>query len=357
MLDHPHRFPMPPRAAPGRAFRERVAADLEAAFSGTMVRLGQRLGLYRALADAGPLTPAQLAERTGTRERYVREWLRGQAAGGYLAGDQAAGTYWLPAAHAETLAPATEGSSLAAALELAATLWQDEDQLVETFRTGQGLGWHQHHPRLFDGTAGFFDPDGRVPLVESWIRALRGVEDKLRRGGRVADVGCGYGMATVLLAQAYPPSRFYGFDCRPASIRTARRNAEMAGVQLRVSFEEGEADQLPNREFDLICFMDGLGDFEHPLGAARRAREALAANGTVLLVEPVAALAAEDPSDPEPPLFGAARAGWPLTHPLSGPGWDRAGGQTPAALLAEAGFRRLRCAAETPSNRILEARP
>ncbi|MFA9459682.1 class I SAM-dependent methyltransferase [Thiohalorhabdus sp. Cl-TMA] len=356
MLDP--RQPDPERT---KAFVGQVVSDLGAAFSGVMTNLGHKLGLYRALADAGTLTPGQLAARTGTRERYVREWLSNQAAGGYLDYDPATGTYSLPEEHAAVLAVEDSPVFMAAAFDVASALWHDEDLIAEAFRTGNGIGWHQHHPRLFDGTAAFFRTGYRAHLTDSWIPALEGVEDKLRRGARVADVGCGYGISTILMAQTYPASHFYGFDYHAPSIQVARRNAEEAGVHQRTFFEELDAGQLPNREYDLICFMDCLHDLGDPLGAARRAREALAENGTVMLVEPFAGDSVTDNTNPVGRLFYAASTGFCTPHSLSQEGaaglGAQAGEQRLRALLAEAGLRHFRRAAETPFNLVLETRP
>ena len=215
-----------------QAFIGQVVTDLSAAFSGVLVNVGRKLGLYQAMADIGPCSSAALAEATGIRERYVREWLANQAAGGYVAYDAEKQTYDLPPAQAMVMALEQSPVFMASAFEVAASFWLDEDQIVETFRSGEGLGWHAHNHRLFCGTESFFRTGYRAHLVSEWLPALDGVVERLKRGARVADIGCGHGASTIMMAQAFPRSSFIGFDYHDASILTARERAASQGVSL-----------------------------------------------------------------------------------------------------------------------------
>jgi 2-polyprenyl-3-methyl-5-hydroxy-6-metoxy-1,4-benzoquinol methylase len=344
-----------------QAFVGQAVADMGAAISGLLLHIGDRLGLYRAMAGAGPLTSAELAERTGTAERYVREWLGNQAAGGYVVHDPAQGTYELPAEQAMVVADEDSPVFLAGAFEAIASCYADHDLFVEAFRTGAGVGWQQHDDRLFSGVVRLFRPGYAAHLVPEWLPALDGVVDKLRSGASVADVGCGRGASTVIMAQAYERSTFAGFDIHEPSIEAARTAAAEAGVHQRAKFGLAAAKDLPGEGYDLICLFDALHDMGDPVGAARRIRQALAPDGTLLLVEPAAGDTLEDNVNP------TGRAYYGLSTVICTPGslaqevglglGGQAGERRLTEVLHEAGFRHVRRAAETPFNIILEARP
>jgi SAM-dependent methyltransferase len=342
------------------AFLARAFGDLAACYGGVMVSLGDKLGLYDCLNGAGPLTSAELAERSGCDERYVREWLNSQAAAGYLEYDPSAATYDLPPEHAAVLADRDSPTLLTPAFNVPASMWLDEEQAIRAFRTGEGVPWGAHHERLFCGVGAFYRNAYRATLVPQWLPALDGVVERLEAGAEVADVGCGHGHSTVLMAEAFPNSRFHGFDVHEASIAAARENAAEAGVDDRVTFSTRTATGYAEEGFDLICFFDCLHDMGDPVGAARHARAALADGGTVMLVEPYAADAVEDNAGPIGRLYYSASTTLCCAHAISEDG-DRvlgaqAGEARLAEVFAEAGFGHWRQAAETPFNLVLEAR-
>lgn len=347
-------------AAKLEAFAHRMIDDLAAANASMLTLVGHKVGLYRALAGAGPLTSHQLAERAGLHERYVREWLNAQAAGGYVEYDATARTYLLPDEHAHVLADATSPMFMPPALDVSAAMWRGEARLAEAFRTGRGIGWHEHDSCLFCGVEAFFRNGYRAHLVGDWIPALDGVRAKLEAGAEVADVGCGHGASTILLAQAFPNSRFHGFDYHRESIDVARRRAQESGVADRVTFEVADAASYPERGYDLILFMDCLHDLGDPVGAAAHARRALAADGTVMLVEPRAGDAVEDNLHPIGRLYYAGSTALCTPHSLSQPVGRALGAQAgPRELqnvLREGGFTRFRQALATPFNLVMEAR-
>ena len=345
------------------AFMGQAVVDLAAAFSAPLVRLGARLGLYRALADGGPATPTQLAERTGTEPRMVREWLGNQAAGGYVAYDDATGRYTIPPEQAVALADEESEFYLLGAYDILASFFADEDRLVEAFRSGAGLPWGEHDHRLFAGTETFFRAGYRQHLVPGWLPALEGVVEKLEAGARVADVGCGHGASTIIMAEAFPVSSFAGFDSHPGGIERAREAAAEAGVAERVRFEIAGADALPAEVYDLVCLFDAFHDLGDPAGVARHLRETLAPDGTLMLVEPQARDRPEDNLHPVGRIFYAGSALICVPHAIAD-----SDGQTPAlgaqageaalrTILEQAGFRSIRRAAETPFSLVLEARP
>lgn len=343
------------------AFIGQVVSDLSAAFSGVMVNVGRKLGLYRAMADLGACTSVTLAEATGIRERYVREWLANQAAGGYVAYDPEKQTYALPPAQAMVLALEQSPIFMASAFEVAASFWLDEDQIVETFRSGEGLGWHAHNHRLFCGTESFFRTGYRAHLVSEWLPALDGVVERLKRGAQVADIGCGHGASTIAMAQAFPRSSFIGLDYHDASIVTARLRAAEQGVTGNIAFEVKTATEFDGHDFDLICFMDCLHDLGDPVGALARCRKALKTDGKVLLVEPYAGDQLEDNLNPIGRMYYAASAMACTPNSLSqevGLGLGaQAGEERLRKVAGEAGFSNLRRAAQTPVNLILELTP
>ncbi|MFN0072508.1 MAG: class I SAM-dependent methyltransferase [Chloroflexota bacterium] len=342
-------------------FMGRAVGDIGAAMSAVLVDIGDKLGLYRAMADGGAITPAQLADRTGTAERYVREWLSAQAASGYVSYDPATQTFSLPPEQALALAEEGSPAFLPGAFQIIASVFRDEEKFIEAFKTGHGVGWHEHDHELFTGTERFFRPGYNANLVSDWIPALDGVEAKLQTGARVADVGCGLGASTVILAQAYPNSRFTGFDYHPRSIELARERAAAAGVSDRVSFEVASAKEYPGTGFDLVAFFDCLHDMGDPVGAAQHVRESLAPDGTWLLVEPFANDRLEQNLNPVGRVFYSASTVICTPASLSqevGLGLGAQAGEARLKDIAtQAGFSSFRRASETPFNLILEARP
>src|SRR4051812_34130407 len=276
------------------AFMGRFVGDMGAAMTMPLVRLGERLGLYREMAHAGPMTSQELADRSGVRERYVREWLANQTASGYIDHDPATDRYTLPDEHAMALADEDSPVYMLGGLGIMASVWADEDRLVERFTNGEGFGWHEHDPRLFSGTERFFRPGYQANLVGTWLPALEGVVERLTAGGTVVDVGCGHGASTLIMARAFPQSTFIGFDYHEGSITRAREIARDAGLDDRVRFEVAGAHDYPGDGYDLVCHFDCLHDMGDPAGAARHVRETLAPDGTWMVVEPFAGDTLED---------------------------------------------------------------
>jgi SAM-dependent methyltransferase len=342
------------------ALLERVVGDLSAGYGGVMVSVGDKLGLYRAMAGAGPLTPAEVAARAGCSERYVREWLNAQAAGGYVAYHPVSGCYELTPEQAVVFADPDSPTFVPPAWEVPASMFLDEEATLSAFRTGGGVAWSDHHPRMHRGVAGFYRNAYRASLVAEWIPALDGVAEALAAGSRVADVGCGHGHSTIVMAEAFPASTFHGFDAHPASIEAARANAAEAGVSDRVRFELADARVYPSAGYDLICFFDCLHDMGDPGGALAHAAASLAPGGTVMLVEPYAGDRVEDNLTPVGRLYYAASTALCCAHAISEDGPQVLGAQAGEARIAEvcrrAGLGHLRRAAETPFNLILEAR-
>jgi SAM-dependent methyltransferase len=339
-------------------FMGRFVGDLGAAISSALVVIGDRLGLYKAMADGQPVTPEELAARTHTDARYIREWLSNQAAGGYVT--YSAGAFRLTPE--QSLALAQEGSPafVPGAFQLATALIKDEPKITDAFRTGHGVGWHEHNHDLFAGTERFFRPGYSANLVDSWIPALDGVRQKLDQGALVADVGCGHGASTLIMAQAYPRSEFVGYDYHAGSIETARRAAAAAGVGDRVSFEVAPAKEYPGDGYDLVAMFDCLHDMGDPVGAAAHVLSTLADDGTWLIVEPYANDRLEDNLNPVGRVFyGASTL---VCTPASRDQevglalGAQAGEARLREVVTEGGFTRFRRAAETPFNLVLEAR-
>jgi len=342
-------------------FVMRGVTEMGAALNAALIVVGDKLGLYKAMAGAGPLTSAALAAKTGTTERYVREWLAAQAAGGFVTYDPGAGTYTLPPEQAMALADENSPVFLPGAFYLVAACLKDEEKITEAFRTGKGVGWHEHHPCLFVGTERFFRPNYRANLVSQWIPALADVDAKLKAGARVADVGCGLGTSTILMAQAYPKSTFAGFDYHPESIALAREAAAEAGVSDRVKFEVARAKDYAGKGYELVTFFDCLHDMGDPTGAAKHVLETLAPNGTWMIVEPFANDKLEDNFNPIGRAFYSASTMLctpaSLAQEVGLALGAQAGEGRLANVLHSAGFTRVRRAAETPFNIVLEARP
>jgi SAM-dependent methyltransferase len=344
------------------AFIGKAVTDLGATFHAGLVVIGDKLGLYKAMAGAGPMSPAELAARTHTDERYVREWLSAQAASGYVTYDPGTRRFELPPEQAFALANPDGPVFFPGAMQLALATLRAEPRLIERFRTGKGLGWHEHDPELFHGTERFFRPNYVANLVTSWIPALDGVEEKLRQGAVVADVGCGHGASTILMANAYPQSRFIGFDYHQESIQQAREAAERAGVSDRVTFEAASAKDYPGEsKFDLVTFFDCLHDMGDPTGAAAHVLRTLEADGTWMIVEPFADDRLENNLNPVGRVYYSASTMICTPASKSQEVGLALGAQAGEARLRDVvmkgGFTRFRRAAETPFNLVLEARP
>ncbi|MBB6345569.1 class I SAM-dependent methyltransferase [Nonomuraea muscovyensis] len=340
-------------------FAAQIAQERVGAALSLLTHLGDQLGIWRAMAGAGPLTSADLAERTGLAERYLREWLAGQAVAGHV--EYAGGRYTLPPEHAAVLADDDSPVAQAGAVQANAAMWLAADAIAEAFRTGEGFGWHRHDVRLFEGTARFFGPLYRQSLTQQWLPALDGVTARLESGARVLDVGCGHGSSTVLMAQAYPNSRFEGLDSHAGSITQAAQAAVKAGVEDRVRFTVGEAGQGRTGPWDLVCFFDALHDMGDPVGAAARARGQLAADGTLLVVEPYAADRFEDRiGDPVSMVYYAASTLCCVPNSLAQDTGTALGAQAGESrilrVLRDAGFTRARLALATDYNLVFEAR-
>jgi SAM-dependent methyltransferase len=337
----------------------KAVVDIGAVMQAPLMVLGNKLGLYRALA-AEPLTSAELAQRTGTAERYAREWVRGQAAAGYVTYDAAADRYHLSAEQKLVFAEARSPAFLLHGFELALVAGRVEPRLEEAFRSGEGIGWHEHEAGLSCSTARFFEPGYRANLVAGWIPALDGVVEKLSTGALVADVGCGLGISTLLLAEAYPASTFLGFDYHRGSIDQALDNARAAGLEGRATFQRCTAKDYPGHGYDLVTMFDCLHDLGDPVGAARHVRETLAEGGTWMIVEPQAGDRVEENLNPVGRLYYGASTLVCTPSSLSQEVGLALGAQAGEAAVREvaeaAGFSRFRRAAETPFNIVYEAR-
>ena len=343
------------------AFLNQAVGEMGAAFNAVLVVIGDKLGLYKAMAGAGPITSEELAKKTGTEERYVREWLAAQAAGGYVTYDAATHRYTLPEEQAFALAMDDSPAFLPGAFQIIGSVIKDEPLVTKAFRTGAGVGWHERHPDLFQGTERFFRPNYAANLVKSWIPALDGVAQKLQAGARVADVGCGHGASTILMAQAYPKSTFIGFDYHGPSIEWARKAATAAGLADRVSFEIAKAKEFPGSDYDLVTFFDCLHDMGDPVGAAAHVRQSLAADGAWMIVEPFANDRVEENLNPVGRVFySASTTICTLASKAQEVGLAlgaQAGEARMSEVIRSAGFKRFRRAAQTPFNLVFEARP
>lgn len=342
-------------------FMSRLLHDMGAAATGALVLIGDKLGLYKALAAGGPLSPAELAARTDTAERYVREWLAAQAAAGYVQYQPEAGTYSMSAEQALALADERSPAFVPGAFEVIASMFKDEPKVSQAFRTGCGVGWHEHSPCLFRGTERFFRAGYAAHLVPDWLPALTGVCEKLEHGAKVADVGCGHGASTIVMAQVYPQSVFTGFDYHGPSVERARSAAWEAGVEARCRFEVADAKSYPGAGYDLVAVFDCLHDMGDPVGVAKHVHQSLAADGTWLIVEPYANDSVEGNLNPVGRMFYAASTMICVPASLSQEVGMALGAQAGEARLRQvvmaAGFSRFRRAAATPFNLVLEARP
>jgi SAM-dependent methyltransferase len=343
------------------AFMGQAVTDMGAIISAPLMVIGEKLGLYKAMAGAGPLTAKEVAERSGAAERYVREWLGNQAAGGYVEYDPASDRYTLPDEHALALADEDSPFYILGVYDSIASLYADEDQILEAFRSGEGMGWHEHDARLFRGTERFFRPGYKAHLVAEWIPALDGVQEKLERGAKVADIGCGHGASTIIMAEAFPNSEFFGFDYHDASIKRAREAAEAAGVADRITFAVASAKDYPGEGYDLVTVFDCLHDMGDPAGASAHIRDTLADDGTWMIVEPFAGDAVQENLNPIGRVFYGASTVICTPASLDQEVGLALGAQAGEARLAEVikegGFSTVRRATETPFNLILEAKP
>jgi ubiquinone/menaquinone biosynthesis C-methylase UbiE len=342
------------------AFIGQFVTDLGASVHTGMVVIGEKLGLYRALAG-GPMNAAELAAKTGTDERYLREWLASQAAGGYITYDETTERFSLTEEQAFTLAYEDSPAYLPGAFELALGSLAAVPRIAESFRTGAGMGWHEHADGVFHGCEKFFRPGYAANLVSAWIPALADVRQKLEAGARVADVGCGKGASTVLMAKAFPNSRFYGFDYHDKSIEGARATAEREGIADRVTFEVSKAKDYPGQDYDFVAVFDCLHDMGDPVGAASHVRRSLAADGTWMIVEPFANDQLKDNLNPVGRVYYSFST--LLCTPCSRSQevglclGAQAGEKRVREVVSKAGFSRFRRAAETPFNIVYEARP
>lgn len=341
-------------------FLHRYISDVSAAMAATTVLVGDSLGLYKAVAEGGSVTAAEIAERLGLSERYVREWLAAQAAGGYIEYDPAADRFRMTEEQAFALTDPRSPIDVAGGFLVAEAMMRSRHKIANAFRTGDGVGWHEHDGGLFEGTERTFRPNYVTNLTSAWIPALDGVERKLREGAVVADIGCGFGASTIIMAEEYPNSRFFGFDYHRDSIETARQRARDAAVEDRVTFEPASAHDYPARGYDLIGFFDALHDMGDPVQAVTHARKALKPGGTCMVVEPLASDRLEENLHPVGRLFYSASTMLCTPGSLAQDGRAALGAQAGESrirnVFEKGGFSQFRRAAETPLNLVFEAR-
>lgn len=341
-------------------FMMKAVGDMGAAMHSVLVVLGDRLGLYKSMGDSKPVTPAELAARTGTNERYVREWLNANAASGYVTYDAAAKTYTLPPEQALALAVENSPVFLPGAFQIISACFNDEGKIEDAFRTGKGVGWHEHHHDLFHGTERFFRPNYIANLTSSWIPALNGVDAKLRDGAKVADVGCGLGSSTILMAKAFPKSEFYGFDYHEGSIALAREAAKREGVDGRLHFEVASAKDFPGKGYDFVAFFDCLHDMGDPAGVAAYVHSTMKSDGTWMIVEPFAEDATEANMNPIGRMFYSASTMLcvpaSMSQEVGAALGAQAGEKRIEDVVRSGGFSNFRRATQTPFNLVFEAR-
>ena len=342
-------------------FMGQAVTDMGAAMNGVLVLVGGELGLWKAMAGAGPLTSDEIAERSGVAERYVREWASAQAASGYLEYDADNEAFTLPPEQAMAFADENSPVYVLGGYHVVSSAWKDRERLAERYRTGAGFGWHEHDPELFSGTEAFFRPGYQAHLTAEWLPALEEVEGKLQSGAKVADIGCGHGASTVIMAKAYPDSEFHGFDYHDGSISRAKEVAAAEGVSDNAAFDVATAKDYPGDGYDLVCFFDCLHDMGDPVGAMKHVRETIKDDGSVMLVEPFAADTLAENLNPVGRVYYAASTLVCTPSSLDqevGLGLGAQAGEARLKAVAEeAGFTRFRRATETPFNLVLEARP
>jgi 2-polyprenyl-3-methyl-5-hydroxy-6-metoxy-1,4-benzoquinol methylase len=339
----------------------RAVGDMGAAMHAVLIVLGDRLGLYKAMVDGKPITPAELASRTGTSERYVREWLNANAASGYIAYDADTKKYTLPPEQALALAVENSPAFLPGAFQIISSCFNDQAMIENAFRSGKGVGWHEHHHDLFHGTERFFRPGYIANLTSQWIPALDGVESKLRQGAKVADIGCGLGSSTILMAKAFPKSEFYGFDYHGGSIDLARQEAKREAVEDHLHFEVATAKNYPGQEYDFVACFDCLHDMGDPVGAAAHVRSTMNDDGTWMIVEPFAEDATEANYNPIGRVFYSASTLLCVPASISQEVGLALGAQAGEKRIGEVvragGFTCFRRATQTPFNLVFEASP
>ena len=343
------------------AFMGRAVGDMGAGLHAVLILLGDKLGLYKAMADSQPITSAELAQRTGTNERYVREWLNANAASDYVTYDPATKSFTLPPEQALALAIDNSPAFLPGAFQIISACFHDAGKIEEAFRTGKGVGWHEHHHDLFHGTERFFRPGYIANLTSSWIPALEGVTAKLQSGAKVADIGCGLGASTILMAKEYPHSEFFGFDYHAGSIDLAKAAAAREGVGDRVTFEIASAKSYPGKDYDFVAFFDCLHDMGDPRGAAAYVHSTMKPDGTWMIVEPYAEDATEANLNPVGRVFYSASTMLCVPASMSQEVGAALGAQAGEArvrdVVTSGGFERFRRATQTPFNLVFEARP
>jgi len=343
-------------------FLHKFVGDMGAAMSAALILVGDELGLYRTMAEAGEaLTPERLAELTSTDARYIREWLAAQAAAGYVMCDADTNTFWLSPEQALTLGRENSPADIAGGFQVVASMFKDVHKITEAFRGGSGVGWHEHHPLLFEGTERFFRSSYATNLLDSWLPTLDGVVEKLKNGCKVADIGCGYAASTILMAEAFPKSRFTACDYHPASIEKARQKAWKAGLTEHIDFKVTTAKEYPGNDYDLVCMFDCLHDMGDPVGAAKHVLQSLKPDGTWLIVEPFAHDEMKGNLNPIGRVFYSAST--MICTPASKAQevglalGAQAGEKRIREVVMQGGFTRFRRAAETPFNIVYEARP
>ncbi|REJ77491.1 MAG: methyltransferase domain-containing protein [Acidobacteria bacterium] len=339
----------------------KFVGDLGATMSAGTIVIGEKLGLYKAMGGPNEtVTAKELAARTDTNERYVREWLNAQASSGYVEYDAESDAYYMTDEQAFVLTNEHSAAYLPGAFVLATSALKATPKITERFKTGEGLGWHEHDEGLFCGTELFFRPGYATHLINEWIPSLQGIEERLKEGGKIADVGCGHGASTILMAQAYPNSKIYGFDYHEESIKTARRKAEEAGVSDRVTFEVAKSKEFPGEDYDLVTFFDCLHDMGDPVGAAAHVKESLSEGGSWMIVEPFAGDNVEDNLNPVGRIYYSASTlictPASLSQEVGLALGAQAGEERLRNVAREGGFGSLKRTAETPFNIILEAR-
>lgn len=339
-------------------FAGQVISDMSACISGLMHLIGHELGFYKAMKNQGYISSKELADNTGTYERYVREWLNNQAAGGYVLYDPQTKKYSLPAEHAFVLADEDSPAFMSAGYYIVGSLWMDREKLAKMFRTGEGFGWHEHNHDLFYGTEAFFRPGYKANLVESWLPTLDGLSERLKLGGRVADVGCGHGISTIIMGEAFPNAEIIGYDYHQESVDIATQKAKERNLK-NVSFVKASADNFDNGNYDLICFMDSFHDMGNPLKAAIHSREKLTKTGRLMIVEPLAGDNPEENFNPIGRMYYAASTLICVPNSHSQEGDFCIGAQAGPArtqeILRDAGFTNVRVVQKTVVNIIYEA--